>query len=145
MTGTVKNIIITCCLLILVGLAAAFYLWNKPHQDVANAAALKTDAVSLYKIFSTDSIAANKKFTQQVIKVSGTINRILKNQQNQTVVLIKTNTDGAYINCTIEQDSTNLQAGQNVNIKGICNGIGQGDADLGIKGDVYLTRCYLDK
>lgn len=145
MTGTVKNIIITCCLLILVGIAAAFYLWNKPHQDVANAAALKTDAVSLYKIFSTDSIAANKKFTQQVIKVSGTINRILKNQQNQTVVLIKTNTDGAYINCTIEQDSTNLQAGQNVNIKGICNGIGQGDADLGIKGDVYLTRCYLDK
>ena len=145
MTGTVKNIIITCCLLILVGIAAAFYLWNKPHQDVANAAALKTDAVSLYKIFSTDSIAANKKFTQQVIKVSGTINRILKNQQNQTVVLIKTNTDGAYINCTIEQDSTNLQAGQNVNIKGICNGIGQGDADLGLKGDVYLTRCYLDR
>ena len=145
MTGTVKNIMITCCLLILIGVAAAFYLWNKPHQDVANAAALKTDAVSLYKIFSTDSIAANKKFTQQVIKVSGTINRILKNQQNQTVVLIKTNTDGAYINCTIEQDSTNLQAGQNVNIKGICNGIGQGDADLGIKGDVYLTRCYLDK
>lgn len=145
MTGTVKNIIITCCLLILVGIAAAFYLWNKPHQDVANAAALKTDAVSLYKIFSTDSIAANKKFTQQVIKVSGTINRILKNQQNQTVVLIKTNTDGAYINCTIEQDSNNLQAGQNVNIKGICNGIGQGDADLGIKGDVYLTRCYLDR
>lgn len=145
MTGTVKNIMITCCLLILIGVAAAFYLWNKPHQDVANAAALKTDAVSLYKIFSTDSIAANKKFTQQVIKVSGTINRILKNQQNQTVVLIKTNTDGAYINCTIEQDSTNLQAGQNVNIKGICNGIGQGDADLGIKGDVYLTRCYLDR
>ncbi len=145
MTGTVKNIMITCCLLILIGVAAAFYLWNKPHQDVANAAALKTDAVSLYKIFSTDSIAANKKFTQQVIKVSGTINRILKNQQNQTVVLIKTNTDGAYINCTIEQDSNNLQAGQNVNIKGICNGIGQGDADLGIKGDVYLTRCYLDR
>ena len=145
MTGTVKNIIITCCLLILVGIAAAFYLWNKPHQDVANATALKTVAVSLYKIFSTDSIAANKKFTQQVIKVSGTINRILKNQQNQTVVLIKTNTDGAYINCTIEQDSNNLQAGQNVNIKGICNGIGQGDADLGIKGDVYLTRCYLDR
>ena len=136
---------ITCCLLILIGVAAAFYLWNKPHQDVANAAALKTDAVSLYKIFSTDSIAANKKFTQQVIKVSGTINRILKNQQNQTVVLIKTNTDGAYINCTIEQDSNNLQAGQNLNIKGICNGIGQGDADLGIKGDVYLTRCYLDR
>ena len=143
--STVKKIVITFCLLILIGVAAAFYLWNKPHQNVANAAAVKTNAVSLYKVFKTDSIAANKKFTQQVIKVSGTVNRVSKNQQNQTVVLISTNTDGAYINCTLEQDSKNIQPGQLINIKGICNGIGQGDADLGIKGDVYLVRCYLDE
>ena len=143
--STVKKIVITFCLLILIGVAAAFYLWNKPHQNVANAAAVKTNAVSLYKVFKTDSIAANKKFTQQVIEVSGTVNRVSKNQQNQTVVLISTNTDGAYINCTLEQDSKNIQPGQLINIKGICNGIGQGDADLGIKGDVYLVRCYLDE
>lgn len=136
---------ITFCLLILIGVAAAFYLWNKPHQNVANAAAVKTNAVSLYKVFKSDSIAANKKFTQQVIEVSGTVNRVSKNQQNQTVVLISTNTNGAYINCTLEQDSKNIQPGQLINIKGICNGIGQGDADLGIKGDVYLVRCYLDQ
>ncbi len=143
--GTAKKIMITFCLLILIGVAAAFYLWNKPHQNVANAAAVKTNAVSLYKVFKSDSIAANKKFTQQVIEVSGTVNRVSKNQQNQTVVLISTNTNGAYINCTLEQDSKNIQPGQLINIKGICNGIGQGDADLGIKGDVYLVRCYLDQ
>ena len=145
MTGTPKTIVTIFCILILIGAAAAFYLWNKPHKDVANAAAAKIEAVELYQVFSTDSVIANKKFVQQVIEVSGTINRILKNQQNQTVVLIKTNTDGAYINCTFEQNSNNIQAGQIIKIKGICNGIGQGDADLGIKGDVYLVRCYLDK
>ncbi len=145
MTYTTKKIVITFCILILIGVATAFYLWNKPHQDVANATAIKTDAITLYKVFSTDSITANKKFIQQVIEVSGTINTILKNQQNQMVVLIKTDTDAAFINCTLEQDSNKLQAGQSISIKGICNGIGQGDADLGIKGDVYLVRCYLDK
>jgi len=140
MTGTPKKIVITFCLLALIGMAAGFYMWNKPHKDIANAAAIKTDAD---KVFSADSITANKKFIQQVIQVSGTINSISKNQQNQTVVLIKTDTDGAYINCTVEQDLNNLQVGQSISIKGICNGIGQGDADLGIKGDVYLVRCYL--
>ena len=143
MTSTPKKIVITFCMLILIGAAAGFYLWNKPHQDITNAAAIKTDAVTLYKVFSADSITANKKFIQQVIQLSGTINSISKNQQNQTVVLIKTDTDGAFINCTLEQDLNNLQAGKTINIKGICNGIGQGDADLGIKGDVYLVRCYL--
>lgn len=145
MTGTPKTIVVIFCILIAIGVITAFYLWNKPHQDVANAAAVKTSAVELYKVFNTDSVTANKKFVQQVIEVSGIVHNISKNQQNQTIVLIKTNTDGAYINCTLEQDSNKLQAGQFVNLKGICNGIGQGDADLGIKGDVYLVRCYLDK
>ena len=142
MRGTPKKIGVIFCVLILIGVITAFYLWNKPHQNVANAAAVKTDAVELYKIFSTDSATANKKFVQQVIEVSGIVHNISKNQQNQTIVLIKTNTDGAYINCTLEQDLNKLQTGRFVNLKGICNGIGQGDADLGIKGDVYLVRCY---
>ena len=140
-----KKTVLVFLMVTIIGVAAGFYLWNKPHQNVANAAAIKTDAISLYKIFSTDSITANKKFIQQVIEVSGTINSISKNQQNQTVALIKTGIEGAYINCTLEQNSNNLQIGQSISIKGICNGIGQGDADLGIKGDIYLVRCYLDK
>ena len=145
MAGTPKKIVIIFCLITFIGLVAGFYLWNKPHQNIANATAIKIDAVTLYKVFSTDSITANKKFIQQVIEVSGIINSISKNQHNQMVTLIKTDTDGAFINCTLEQESNALLAGQSINIKGICNGIGQGDADIGIKGDVYLVRCYLAK
>ena len=145
MNGTPKKIVIIFCLITFIGLVAGFYLWNKPHQNIANAAAIKIDAVTLYKVFSTDSITANKKFIQQVIEVSGIINSISKNQHNQMVTLIKTDTDEAFINCTLEQESNALLAGQSINIKGICNGIGQGDADIGIKGDVYLVRCYLAK
>ena len=145
MASSPKKIVVTFCILILIGVCVAFYLWNKPHQDIAHAVAIKTDAVTLYNVFITDSIAANKKYIQQVIEVSGTINSILKNQQNQTVTLFKTDTNGAFINCTLEQESNTLQPGQFISIKGICTGIGQGDADLGIMGDVYLVRCFINK
>ncbi len=145
MTSSLKKTVIILCILILIGVSVAFYLWNKPHQDIAHAVGIKTDAVTLYNVFITDSIAAKKKYIQQVIEVSGTINNISKNQQNQMVTLINTDTNGAFINCTLEQESNTLQVGQSISIKGICTGIGQGDADLGIKGDVYLVRCYLDK
>ena len=67
MTGTPKTIVVIFCILIAIGVATAFYLWNKPHQDVANAASVKTSAVELYKVFNTDYVTANKKFVQQVI------------------------------------------------------------------------------
>ena len=67
MTGTPKTIVVIFCILIAIGVTTAFYLWNKPHQDVANAAAVKTSAVELYKVFNTDSVTANKKFVQQVM------------------------------------------------------------------------------
>ena len=120
-----------------------YYFWNKPHRDVAGASGIKTNAAALYKAFTTDSAAANKNFIEQVIEVSGMVSSVSKNQQNQTIILIKTTTESAYINCTMEQQSVDIKEANNINIKGICNGLG--DAELGIMGDVYLVRCYLVK
>jgi hypothetical protein len=69
------------------------------------------------------------------------VKSISKNLQNQTVVILKTNTEGSYINCTMEGAAENIKEESSVIIKGVCQGI-QGDADLGIMGDVYLIRCY---
>lgn len=129
--------------LALAGAAIGYYLWNKPHLDVATATAVNTEATVLYNAFSTDSVAAKKNYTQQVLEVTGTISSISKNQQGQTLVLLKTATEAAYINCTMEGEVAKEKEGDAVAIKGICNGMGQGDVDLGIMGDVYLVRCYI--
>ena len=42
-----------------------------------------------------------------------------------------------------EPDPTEVAEAQPIVLKGICNGLGEGDADLGIAGDVYLVRCYV--
>ncbi len=145
MKRKVKKIIAVVLILAVSGVVAAYYLWNKPHLNVANAAGIKTDGVSLYKAFVADSLAAQKEFVQQVVEVSGNISSIAANQQNKMIVLIKTATEGACINFTMEEEANNLKEGKQVIIKGICTGLGQGDASLGIMGDVYLVRCYLLK
>lgn len=143
MAGKAKKIAIVILILAVAGGIAGYYLWNKPHQDVANAAAKKVTAIELYRAFTTDSVAAKKNYSLQVLEVSGVVSSISKNQQQEQVVLFKTATAGASVNCTLEGAANDIKEGSTISIKGICDGIGQGDADLGIMGDVYLVRCYL--
>lgn len=142
MAGKKKVVALSLLIIILIAGVAGYYLWNKPHANVAGANAIKTDAVSLYQSFTTDSANAKKKFLQQVVEVSGTVSSVNTNQQNQQIVLVKTATDGASINCTMEKAIDKIQPGIAIAIKGICEGLGQGDPDLGIPGDLYLVRCY---
>jgi hypothetical protein len=125
-----------------IGALIGYLLYNKPHQNVATASAVSVTAVALYNSFITDTATAGKRYLQQVIQVSGTIKSITSNQQNQQVLLLQTNTNGASVNCTMEAAATNTQPGHNIIVKGICQGLGQADAELGIAADLYISRCY---
>ena len=142
MAGTGKKILTVLLLLAAVGMIVGYCFWNKPHANIASAKGVNIQAAALYQAFITDTASANKKYYQQVVAVSGMVNSISKNLQNQAVIILKTNSEGAYINCTMEGGTQNIKKGASIIIKGVCQGI-QGDADLGIMGDVYLIRCYI--
>ena len=146
MVGKTKKIIAYVMVAaILVAITKEYFLWNKKHIDVVRTDGIEIVAGVLYKSFTADSAAANKNYVQHVLQVSGTVSSVTENQQSNTVVLLKTIADGAYINCTMEEKKTGIKEGSSILIKGICNGLGQADPDLGILGDVYLVRCYLVK
>ena len=146
MTPTVKKTILYAVLgLVAVGAGVGYYFYNKGPRDVKNANGKKVMATALYETFSKDSVAAQKNYTDKILETSGIVTKVSQNQQNQAIVMLKTNEDGASINCTMEGPANTIKEKDTVILKGICSGIGQGDADLGIKADVYLTRCYLIK
>lgn len=145
-TRSVKKIIllfVTVSLLIAAGIG--YYWYNKPPVDVQQVAGVPVTALDLYAHFISDSAAAKKTYGNKVLEVSGTVTRISENQDQQAVVLLKTNNGDAAINCTMEAPVGDLSSGQQIVVKGICGGMGEGDQDLGIPGDVYLLRCYLIK
>ena len=139
-----KNIIIIFLAVIVIAGAIGFYFYNKGPVNVKNAAAIKTEAAALYQSFLKDSTVAKKTYLNNVLEVSGLVMKVSKNQENQVIVMLQTNESGAYVNCTMEEVA-GLAENKQVTLKGICTGMGMGDADLGIMGDVYLVRCYLIK
>ena len=145
---TKRTILFTFLFLVATGAGVGYYLYNKKPLNPSDVSPdTKTTSVELYQAFAADSVAAKKKFCRndEVVEVSGTVTGISQNQDKQTIVLLKTNSEGASVNCTIEAAALNIKEGDSVNIKGFCPGMGAGDADLGIMADVYMIRCYLAK
>ncbi|MCW3111519.1 MAG: hypothetical protein JWQ09_6025 [Segetibacter sp.] len=143
MGKTKRNIFVSIFGLVIIAAIIGFYLFNKEGPDIKNANAAKIAATDLYATFSKDTVAAKQMYFEKILEVSGVVTQLTKNQQSQPIILLKTATDEASINCTMEDTAVNLKAGDQISIKGICTGIGQGDADLGIAPDVYLIRCYV--
>ncbi|MES2893515.1 MAG: hypothetical protein V4725_15935 [Bacteroidota bacterium] len=131
---------------IMISVAGFIYSsYTRTGVNIKKANAEKVTAPTLYERFSNNTSRAKCDYLHKVLEVSGTVMRTNKNQQEQTVVLLKTMTEGAAVNCTLEEKLEDLTEGKPVSIKGICSGMGEGDLDLGIPADVYLVRCYVIK
>jgi tRNA_anti-like len=130
-----KTIIIVLAIGLVVGLAVAAYMWNKPKKtadDEKPVAVLTAD--SLLNQFATDEAAAWAKYKgDKVIQVSGKISDITSD--SLTTVLIETSDLMAVINCTMAKDQViTKKVGDQIEIKGICAGYNM---------DVELSQCVL--
>jgi hypothetical protein len=140
-----KNILFLIAGIAALVAAVAFYQFNKGPVDVKKASSIKVNAAELYQTYYKDSITATKTYSNKIVETTGTVAQVTNNQLNQSVVLLITNETGAFINCTVEDTLARFKEDETISIKGICTGIGMGDPDLGILGDVYLVRCYRTK
>lgn len=137
-----RNILFIFIGVALCAFVIGYQVWNKPHSDVKDADAVETDAISLYNSFTSDSAKAKSAFLDKIIKVSGVVQKVLVNQQQQQIILLKTSVSGAFVNCTMEQNRNEIKQGDKIVLKGICSGYIAGDTEMGIPGDVFLIRCY---
>ncbi len=145
-----KKILLIVLVLAACAAVVGYYMFNKKHFSVQNTEPdASVAATALHQIFVTDSALAKKKFigdenNQKVISVEGEVSEIKNDQQGNAIILLKTATDGAFINCTMEEKITNINTGSKIALKGICTGYNF-DADMGIPCDVILIRCWQTK
>jgi hypothetical protein len=137
-----KNILIFFIVIVLIAVVTGYMIWNKPHQNVKDANAVKITAIELYNGLANDSTRAKSIYVNKVVAVSGEVKEVTKNQQNQQIILLKTNIPGGYVNCTMEENANNIKSGDTILLKGICSGYIGGDKDMDLPGDVFLIRCY---
>lgn len=141
--NTKKTIFFITAFAFLILVLISYTLFNKGPVNVAASQAIETNPQALYQLYMSDSIHARKTFDGKIVKLTGEVSAITENTQKQQVILIKTSITGGNINCTMDQTATGLTLGSKITVQGICSGIGQGDIEMGISGDVYLTRTII--
>ena len=133
-----KKLQIVIIVLVLLGGGAAgaiWYVWNKPHAKVEDAKGIEVTAQALAKEYTADEKAADAKYLNKAIQVSGTVAETEKNQDGGLMVILQTEDPTAGIQCTMREKNATVNKGQNLTIKGFCSG-------NGITG-VSLTDCII--
>jgi len=131
--------------ILLVAIAAAgygFYMYNKKPADVRTLTAnYELTAAALLADFNKDETAANTKYLDKVIAVSGKVTEIkLEPATGQATVTLDSGDPMAAITCSFYNNETasvkNLKQGDAVVIKGKCTGKLM---------DVVLNKCSIEK
>lgn len=123
--------------LLLAG-GIVYFVYNKPHRDVANEKAEYTlTADELYDEYEADEAAANSKFLDKTVQVSGMISEIGTNDAGQSfVILAAENAMIGGISATFQGEQANLEEGLKVSLKCRCTGKLM---------DVVLINCTLSE
>ena len=125
----------------LCAIVIGYFVWNKPHVEVKDADAVEIDAASLYNSFTSDSAKTKSAFLNKVVKVSGVVQEVSVNQQQQQIILLKTSVPGASVNCTMEQKSADkIKQGDKVIVKGYLQWLHQRGCRNG-----HTGRCFFNK
>lgn len=131
-----KRLLYLLAIVAVVGGSIGYYLWNKPQKNMQAAKAdLTVDAAALFKEFSTDETAANAKYLDKTVAVSGKVKETTKTDDGTVKVNLETG-DSFGVLCELDPLSkhprTDFTEGETVAFKGLCTGINF---------DVQLTRC----
>lgn len=112
-------------LLVLVGAGVIWWLFTLKYDDTATVKADYTvTALDFIKEFKQDMTGANKKYSEKIIVVNGTVSAIEAADTTANIKMIDT-TNGAYIIFAFQQQHLNeakqMKEGDQVSIKGSCS------------------------
>ena len=136
-----KTILAFILVIAAIIFAMVVWKWTFKKSDVSMAskkADVEIEADILTHKFESNEDEANAKYLGKVIVVSGIVSTLHEDDQNFSVYLKKEG-DISGVMCTFNKssiDTTRIKIGNQVRIKGICDGYLM---------DVKLNKCSLDK
>lgn len=131
-----KRFLVVAAMVLLAAGVVGWVIWNKPHPRAEDEQASAVAADSLYSAFILDEAAANSRFLNKVLQSEGSAGELSRNQDGQQVLILSVSDPLGGIQCTMRKDQPEVRAGQQVRLKGFCNGF---------TSVVLLSDCVLVK
>jgi hypothetical protein len=134
-----KKIIYITLVVLISGLGFGFYLYNKPHQGIANEQpAFRLSAATLISDYDKNENLANTKYLGKVVEVKGVISEKSKDEKGNFNLTLQ-GPDLAGVGCQFDPKADEkfamVKEGQEVVIKGLCTGVLM---------DVVLVDCVIE-
>ena len=131
-----KRIIIALLAGLVVAGGIVYFVYNKPHRDVATEEAeYVLTADELFDEYEADEEAANAKYLDKTVQVSGTISEVGANDARQSfVILAAENAMIGGVSATFQGEQSELEESIKVSLKCRCTGKLM---------DVVLVNCTL--
>lgn len=132
-----KKILLSLVVLALLGAGTGYYLWNKPHENMETRKVdTAVDATQFFQEFNTDETAANAKYLDKAVAVTGAVREVTKSDDGKEVKVILSTGSEFGVVCVLDplshHDRTDFAVGEKVTFKGLCSGLNF---------DIQLDRC----
>jgi len=142
-----KKWMLAFLVLLLAGSVVVWFIFTEKHDDTATVKADYTvQAIDFIKEFQQNMTEANKKYSEKIIIVNGTVSAIETADTTANIKMIDT-LSNAYIIFAFQQqhlaDARQMQVGDEVSIKGSCSN----GSFSNILETEYITfkRCAVNK
>ena len=147
----IKFIVIVALSVVIIGAAIGLYLFNKPHRNVQAAEVdFSITSSALVEEYLTSPEKANEKYlsdegNSKILAITGKAHSISRDLNDQIVVLLKAEGQNAGVSCTFTKETnantSTLQIGQTITVKGVIRSGAGFDADLDLYEDVIVEKC----
>jgi len=137
----IKKIVTAVLLVVLAAAGYGWYVFNKKPADVRQQSAdVEIKAKDLLQLFQQNETAANARYVDKVIVVSGVVQSIQTDALGKMTLSLDTGDPMATVTCSFYNEETavlkRINNGSPVRVKGICTGM---------LSDVILNKCSLVK
>lgn len=131
-----KKYIIIFAIIVIAGISVAYFLYNKPHENIGNATPdIEISASELFANYEQDEPASNTKYLGKTIQVTGIVKEVTT-ENDITIVVLESESMMFGVRCELDPHSTHqridFNPGESVTLKGKCSGM---------LADVVLVRC----
>ena len=131
-------------IVVIAGAGFAWWVYHKPHRNINNEIAVKSETNELLDAFKQNEKTASAQYTDKVLELSGIVKDASKNDARNWVINIENDAQTGSITVAFSALQNTVQPFDSISYKGICAGYFPEDNNVVINEAVLLFKGKTD-
>jgi len=144
MKAWLKYILGFIVIVVIAGAGFAWWVYHKPHRNINDEIAVKTETHALLDAFKQNEKTASSQYNDKVLELSGIVKEASINEAGNWVVNIENEAQTGSITVAFSALQDKLQPFDSISYKGICAGYFPEDNNVVINEAVLLFKGKTD-